>query len=131
MAGGSGPSPEKGPPAAFPPKSRKGLVFRRDPGRQSHQGHARSRQARARQFEPDKFEPDKFETALVDLVNQKRAGKPITAKERPRGENVIDLMEAVYGSDERAHLLRKIAHSQGFSRDAKLNYCEISARRLP
>src|SRR6202035_4085037 len=41
-------------------------------------------------FEPDKFE-DQYETALVDLINQKRAGKPITAKERPRGENVVDL----------------------------------------
>jgi DNA end-binding protein Ku len=45
-------------------------------------------------FEPDKFE-DQYETALVDLINQKRAGKPITAKERPKGENVVDLMEAL------------------------------------
>lgn len=28
-------------------------------------------------FEPDKFE-DQYEAALVDLINQKRAGKPIT-----------------------------------------------------
>jgi DNA end-binding protein Ku len=45
-------------------------------------------------FEPDKFE-DQYETALIDLLNQKRAGKPITPKERPRGENVVDLMEAL------------------------------------
>lgn len=45
-------------------------------------------------FEPDKFE-DQYETALVDLINQKRAGKPIAPKERPRGENVVDLMEAL------------------------------------
>jgi DNA end-binding protein Ku len=45
-------------------------------------------------FEPDKFE-DHYETALVDLINRKRAGKPITPKERPRGENVVDLMEAL------------------------------------
>jgi DNA end-binding protein Ku len=45
-------------------------------------------------FEPDKFE-DHYETALVDLINQKREGKPITPKERPRGENVVDLMEAL------------------------------------
>jgi hypothetical protein len=32
---------------------------------------------------------------LVDLINQKRAGKPITPKERPRGDNVVDLMEAL------------------------------------
>jgi DNA end-binding protein Ku len=45
-------------------------------------------------FEPDKFE-DHYETALVDLINSKRAGKPITPKERPKGENVVDLMEAL------------------------------------
>jgi len=45
-------------------------------------------------FEPDKFE-DHYETALVDLINQKRAGKPIAPKERPRGDNVVDLMEAL------------------------------------
>jgi DNA end-binding protein Ku len=45
-------------------------------------------------FEPEKFE-DHYETALVDLINQKRAGKPITPKERPRGENVVDLMDAL------------------------------------
>jgi DNA end-binding protein Ku len=49
---------------------------------------------KAGQFEPDKFE-DQYETALIDLINQKRAGKPITAKERPRGENVVDLMDAL------------------------------------
>jgi DNA end-binding protein Ku len=45
-------------------------------------------------FEPDKFE-DQYETALVNLIDQKRAGKPITPKERPRGDNVVDLMEAL------------------------------------
>src|SRR5579872_2954768 len=45
-------------------------------------------------FEPEKFE-DHYETALVDLINQKRSGKPIIPKERPRGENVVDLMEAL------------------------------------
>jgi DNA end-binding protein Ku len=49
---------------------------------------------KAGHFEPGKFE-DQYETALVDLINQKRAGKPITAKERPRGENVVDLMDAL------------------------------------
>jgi DNA end-binding protein Ku len=42
-------------------------------------------------FEPDKFE-DQYETALFDLINKKRAGKPITPKD---GENVVDLMEAL------------------------------------
>jgi DNA end-binding protein Ku len=45
-------------------------------------------------FEPGKFE-DQYETALVDLINQKRSGKPITPKERPHGENVVDLMDAL------------------------------------
>jgi DNA end-binding protein Ku len=45
-------------------------------------------------FEPEKFE-DQYETALIDLINQKRAGKPSTPKDRPRGENVVDLMEAL------------------------------------
>jgi DNA end-binding protein Ku len=33
-------------------------------------------------FEPEKFE-DHYETALIDLINQKRSGRPITPKERP------------------------------------------------
>src|SRR5258708_34065497 len=45
-------------------------------------------------FEPEKFE-DHYETALVDLINSKRNGKPVTAKARPRGENVVDLMDAL------------------------------------
>src|SRR6202048_5249166 len=45
-------------------------------------------------FEPEKFE-DHYETALVDLINQKRAGKTIRPKERPHGENVVDLMDAL------------------------------------
>src|ERR1700743_3566500 len=49
---------------------------------------------KAGRFEPDKFE-DQYETALFDLINQNRAGKPITPKERPRGDNVVDLMEAL------------------------------------
>jgi hypothetical protein len=40
-------------------------------------------------FEPEKLE-DHYEAALIDLINQKRAGKPIR-----RGENVVDLMEAL------------------------------------
>jgi DNA end-binding protein Ku len=49
---------------------------------------------KAGRFEPDKFE-DHYETALVDLINQKRAGKLVTPKERPAGGNVVDLMEAL------------------------------------
>ncbi|MCC8955172.1 Ku protein [Bradyrhizobium sp. Pear77] len=49
---------------------------------------------KAGSFEPEKFE-DQYESALVELINQKRVGKPITPKERPRGENVVDLMDAL------------------------------------
>ena len=49
---------------------------------------------KAGNFDPDKFE-DHYETALVDLINKKRTGTPITPKERPRGENVVDLMDAL------------------------------------
>src|SRR5436305_2583295 len=38
-------------------------------------------------FEPEKFD-DHYETALIDLINQKRAGKPITPKEKPAPTNV-------------------------------------------
>ena len=45
----------------------------------------------------DKFE-EQSEAALIDLINKKRAGKPITPKERPHGENGVDLMEALHRS---------------------------------
>lgn len=32
---------------------------------------------------------------MIDLINGKRAGKPITPKERPAATNVVDLMEAL------------------------------------
>ncbi|MHC2380325.1 non-homologous end joining protein Ku [Bradyrhizobium liaoningense] len=49
---------------------------------------------KAGRFEPDKFE-DHYESALVELINQKRAGKPIVPKDRPKGDNVVDLMDAL------------------------------------
>jgi DNA end-binding protein Ku len=52
-------------------------------------------------FEPDKFE-DQYEAALVDLINKKRAGQPITKKDRPVGGNIVDLMEALRRSVGRA-----------------------------
>ena len=59
-------------------------------------------------FEPGKFE-DQYESALVDLINQKRAGKPIVPRERPRGENVVDLMEALRRSVGSEAVERKAA----------------------
>jgi DNA end-binding protein Ku len=49
---------------------------------------------KAGRFVPEKFE-DQYETALVDLINKKRNGQPIAKKDRPAGENVVDLMEAL------------------------------------
>ena len=45
-------------------------------------------------FEPEKFE-DHYETALTELINKKRNGQPIAAKPRPKGDNVVDLMDAL------------------------------------
>jgi len=49
---------------------------------------------KAGRFDPEKFE-DHYEAALIDLINQKRAGKVIRPKDRPKGENVVDLMDAL------------------------------------
>ena len=49
---------------------------------------------KATDFEPEKFE-DHYEAALADLINAKRNGKTIGPKLRPRGENVVDLMDAL------------------------------------
>src|SRR3984893_15560269 len=46
------------------------------------------------EFEPEKFE-DHYEEALVELINAKRQGKAIGVKPRPKGENVVDLMDAL------------------------------------
>ena len=49
---------------------------------------------RAADFDPEKFE-DHYEAALTELINAKRNGKTVAAKSRPRGENVVDLMDAL------------------------------------
>jgi DNA end-binding protein Ku len=48
---------------------------------------------RASEFDPEKFE-DHYEDALTELIT-KRQGKNIGPKPRPRGENVVDLMDAL------------------------------------
>src|SRR5271169_4275869 len=45
-------------------------------------------------FDPERFE-DHYEEALTDLIDAKRNGKSIAVKPRPRGENVVDLMDAL------------------------------------
>ena len=45
-------------------------------------------------FDPEAFE-DQYETALLDLINQKRAGKPITPAAKPAPRGAFDLMDAL------------------------------------
>jgi DNA end-binding protein Ku len=46
-------------------------------------------------FEPDQFE-DRYESALIDLIDKKRAGVSTTAKSAPKSSgNVINLMDAL------------------------------------
>ena len=46
------------------------------------------------EFEPEKFEGH-YEAALAELINAKRNGKTVGPKPRPKGENVVDLMDAL------------------------------------
>ena len=46
------------------------------------------------EFDPEKFE-DHYEAALAELINAKRNGKTVGPKPRPKGENVVDLMDAL------------------------------------
>jgi DNA end-binding protein Ku len=49
---------------------------------------------KAADFEPEKF-GDHYEEALTELINAKRNGRTVGPKPRPRGENVVDLMDAL------------------------------------
>jgi len=45
-------------------------------------------------FEPEKFE-DHYEGALTELLHAQRNGQMVGPRPRPRGENVVDLMDAL------------------------------------
>src|SRR5215208_7184027 len=60
-------------------------------------------------FEPEKFE-DHYEDALSELIKAKRQGKAIAHKPRPRGENVVDLMDALKRSLESTEGTRERKH---------------------
>lgn len=79
---------------------------------------------KAGNFEPSKFE-DHYETALVDLINQKRAGKVIRPKERPKGENVVDLMDALRQSVGREATQAKAGKSAKKPRKAAVGQKEM------
>jgi DNA end-binding protein Ku len=68
-----------------------------------------ARQSKAAEFDPVRFE-DHYEDALTELINAKRQGKSISAKPRPRGENVVDLYrsaEKKYCEQSRHHKGKK------------------------
>jgi DNA end-binding protein Ku len=72
-------------------------------------------------FEPDGFE-DHYEAALTDLINKKRNGQPIAAKARPKGDNVVDLMDALrrsIGSSKSAPAERPAAPSKAGAKGKK------------
>jgi DNA end-binding protein Ku len=79
-------------------------------------------------FEPEKFE-DHYETALVDLINSKRNGKPVTAKARPRGENVVDLMDALRKSIGAASPAKPAAKSRKASAGQKEMLMPIEGKK--
>jgi hypothetical protein len=86
-------------------------------------------------FEPEKFE-DHYESALVDLINRKRSGKPITPKERPAAGNVVDLMEALRRSVGKEAAPAKAAKPTKKPRKADRRKCWCrsrarSPRRVP
>ena len=86
---------------------------------------------KAGRFEPDRFE-DQYETALIDLINAKRAGKPITAKERPRGENVVDLMDALRKSiGEDTEFGKKPPKSQKEPQSKKISLVKSPSKPSP
>ena len=52
-------------------------------------------QQKTADFDPSKFD-DRYESALVELINQKRAGATVKPHGKPRpGTNVVDLMTAL------------------------------------
>jgi DNA end-binding protein Ku len=81
-------------------------------------------------FEPEKFE-DHYETALVDLINSKRNGKPVTAKARPRGENVVDLMDALRKSIGAASPAKPAPKSRKASAGQKEMLMPIEGKKTP
>jgi DNA end-binding protein Ku len=49
---------------------------------------------KAADFEPERFE-DHYEEALTELINAKRNGQTVSAKPRPKADNVVNLMDAL------------------------------------
>jgi len=64
-------------------------------------------------FEPELFE-DHYEAALIDLINKKRSGAPVTAKAAPKTSgNVISLMDALKRSLDTEKETPTVAKAKG------------------
>jgi hypothetical protein len=78
-------------------------------------------------FEPEKFE-DHYEAALIDLINKKRAGQPITAKARPAARNVVNLMDALRASIGEAQASKPAKNAKRPPSDRRRCCCRSTAR---
>jgi DNA end-binding protein Ku len=81
-------------------------------------------------FEPDKFE-DHYESALTELINKKVSGQPIAAKSRPRGDNVVDLMEALRNSLGGKSAVAKPAAEKTSAKSATAEKSTAAAKPAP
>lgn len=73
------------------------------------------------EFDPAKFE-DRYEAALTELINQKRNGRTAAPKARPRGDNVVDLMDA---------LKRSLAGGRKEAAPTKITPAKAKRRKSP
>jgi hypothetical protein len=83
--------------------------------------------AAAGEFDPERFE-DHYEEALTELINAKRNGKTIAARPRPRGENVVDLMDALSAASVGKQQRRQRNHARRWPVKRKC-YCLSPARK--
>lgn len=82
-------------------------------------------------FQPDLFE-DHYESALTELINSKMAGQPIKPQARPRGDNVVDLMDALrrsLGDAKSAPAAKKSASSEPAEKSAPAKPARTKKRK--
>ncbi|ACE98951.1 Ku protein [Rhodopseudomonas palustris TIE-1] len=82
-------------------------------------------------FQPDLFE-DHYETALTELINTKMAGQSLKPQARPRGDNVVDLMDALrrsLGDAKSAPAAKKSASSETAEKSAPAKPARAKKRK--